>query len=173
MRELCGQDRRFCTMASCPRQPKTKTPWHEARGVLVHPAPLNSRVALGMRYSSLGDTLHEEGLASFHNTFVTCTPVSRWVEAKVHDGYPGLVKLRSDPIRELGRKAGHFLLRIDRRVPPGLRTLLGVLLILGGLFGILPILGFWMVPLGILVVGLDVSALRRALQKWQRHQKGE
>ncbi|QQP88521.1 hypothetical protein IGS68_21160 [Skermanella sp. TT6] len=37
----------------------------------------------------------------------------------------------------------------------------GVLFILGGLVGFLPILGFWMVPLGVLLLALDVPFLRR------------
>lgn len=54
-----------------------------------------------------------------------------------------------------------LLVRIRRRVPPGLRTVVGVLLILGGVVGFLPVLGFWMIPLGIMVIALDVVALWR------------
>lgn len=42
-----------------------------------------------------------------------------------------------------------------------IRIPVGVLLILGGLVGFLPILGFWMVPLGLLLLALDVPFLRR------------
>ncbi len=48
-------------------------------------------------------------------------------------------------------------------VPPGLRLVLGLLLILGGAFGFLPVLGFWMIPLGVVVAGLDVIPLWRRL----------
>ena len=41
------------------------------------------------------------------------------------------------------------------------RTVLGVLLVFGGLLGFLPILGFWMVPLGLLVLSVDFPAIRR------------
>src|SRR4051794_5845149 len=37
----------------------------------------------------------------------------------------------------------------------------GVLLIAGGFLGFLPVLGFWMVPLGVLLLALDIPALRR------------
>jgi hypothetical protein len=37
----------------------------------------------------------------------------------------------------------------------------GVLFIVGGVLGFLPILGFWMVPLGLLLLALDVPFLRR------------
>ncbi|KRS12857.1 hypothetical protein XM53_09850 [Roseovarius atlanticus] len=55
------------------------------------------------------------------------------------------------------------LVRIRSRVPPGLRLVLGILLIIGGIFGFLPVLGFWMIPLGIAVASLDVVPLWRRL----------
>jgi hypothetical protein len=42
-----------------------------------------------------------------------------------------------------------------------LRIGIGILLILGGFIGFLPILGFWMVPLGLLVLSMDIPAVRR------------
>ena len=44
---------------------------------------------------------------------------------------------------------------------PLLRVALGLLLIAGGLLGFLPILGFWMIPLGLLVLSVDLSPVRR------------
>lgn len=41
-----------------------------------------------------------------------------------------------------------------------LRLPLGLLLIAGGFLGFLPVLGFWMVPLGLLLIAIDVPALR-------------
>jgi hypothetical protein len=38
---------------------------------------------------------------------------------------------------------------------------LGVLLVLAGFLGFLPILGFWMIPLGLIVLSVDVPAVRR------------
>ncbi|MBM3518086.1 MAG: hypothetical protein FJX56_09515 [Alphaproteobacteria bacterium] len=58
------------------------------------------------------------------------------------------------------------LLWTDAKVPPGLRSVVGLLLIVGGFLGFLPVLGFWMLPLGILVVGLDIPPLRRRLLRW-------
>lgn len=58
-----------------------------------------------------------------------------------------------------------LLRRIMRNVPPGLRLVLGILLMIGGVFGALPILGFWMLPLGFAVAALDVRAMWR---KWKR-----
>ena len=42
-----------------------------------------------------------------------------------------------------------------------LRVPLGVLLIFGGFLGFLPILGFWMLPLGLALLSLDIALLRR------------
>ncbi len=53
------------------------------------------------------------------------------------------------------------LIWIRKRIPPGLRLVAGILLIGGGIFGFLPVLGFWMVPLGIAVAALDVKPIWR------------
>lgn len=44
------------------------------------------------------------------------------------------------------------------------RILMGIAFILGGLLGFLPILGFWMLPLGFLILSQDVPLARR----WRR-----
>ena len=41
------------------------------------------------------------------------------------------------------------------------RISIGAALVLGGTLGFLPILGFWMIPLGLMVLGQDISAVRR------------
>lgn len=38
---------------------------------------------------------------------------------------------------------------------------IGIGLIIGGLLGFLPIVGFWMLPLGLLVLSVDSPVLRR------------
>ncbi len=43
------------------------------------------------------------------------------------------------------------------------RIPLGIILILCGLVGFLPILGFWMVPLGFLILAIDVPFVRPPL----------
>ncbi len=42
-----------------------------------------------------------------------------------------------------------------------LRLVLGLVLIVGGLLGFLPIVGFWMIPLGLLVLSVDFAGIRR------------
>ena len=44
------------------------------------------------------------------------------------------------------------------------RISIGILLIIGGILGFLPILGFWMIPLGFLVLSVDLPFVRR----WRR-----
>lgn len=44
---------------------------------------------------------------------------------------------------------------------PVIRILLGILLVLGGFLGFLPVLGFWMVPLGLIVLAVDFPIARR------------
>jgi hypothetical protein len=58
-----------------------------------------------------------------------------------------------------------------------LRIGLGVLLVVGGLVGFLPVVGFWMIPLGLLVLSVDLPIVRRwrrSLEvKWQKWRRGE
>ncbi len=51
-------------------------------------------------------------------------------------------------------------------VPPGMRTVIGILFMIGGIFGFLPILGFWMLPLGVAFVLLDIPPARRRVDRW-------
>lgn len=41
-----------------------------------------------------------------------------------------------------------------------LRLPLAFLLMIGGLFAFLPVLGLWMIPLGLLLLAVDLPALR-------------
>lgn len=45
------------------------------------------------------------------------------------------------------------------------RIPLAILLILGGIFSILPVLGLWMLPLGLLLFAQDVPVLQRPLAR--------
>lgn len=66
--------------------------------------------------------------------------------------------------RAIKRMNQRLLVRIRRRVPAGARLILGLLLIVGGIFGFLPVLGFWMIPLGVAVAALDIVPLIRWLR---------
>jgi hypothetical protein len=52
--------------------------------------------------------------------------------------------------------------RLPRSRP--MRVAIGVLLVLGGMLGFLPVLGFWMIPLGLLVLSYEFARVRR----WRR-----
>ncbi len=45
-----------------------------------------------------------------------------------------------------------------------LRIAIGGVLVLFGLFGFLPVLGFWMIPVGLLILSVDIPRVRR----WRR-----
>ncbi|MGA0393711.1 MAG: hypothetical protein ACO3MW_06575 [Rhodospirillales bacterium] len=51
-------------------------------------------------------------------------------------------------------------------LPPGIRSIVGVLFFIGGCFGFLPILGFWMIPVGVMLIMLDLPFLRHRVIRW-------
>lgn|GEM_PF-593721 len=67
--------------------------------------------------------------------------------------------------RVLTASAYLALQRGERYLPPVIRGLLGLLLMFLGLLGFLPILGFWMIPLGLALLATDIPPIRR----WLRH----
>nr|WP_210308972.1 hypothetical protein [Ochrobactrum sp. CM-21-5] len=50
-----------------------------------------------------------------------------------------------------------------------MRRMLGGTLIAGGALGFLPVLGFWMVPLGLIVLSHDSHRVRRWRRKSEVH----
>ncbi|MFW8594818.1 hypothetical protein [Cribrihabitans neustonicus] len=60
---------------------------------------------------------------------------------------------------------------VRRNIPRGLRLVVGGLLILGGIFGFLPVLGFWMIPLGIMIAAMDIRLYRRLRGRQRRKPK--
>ena len=59
----------------------------------------------------------------------------------------------------------------DRHLPFGVRTGLGLLAMAGGVVGFLPVLGFWMFPLGVVLIALDIPPLRRRVLRWLARQQ--
>jgi hypothetical protein len=57
--------------------------------------------------------------------------------------------------------AGDFLRWLTGSASRWVRVPAGLLLVVFGIFGFLPVLGFWMVPLGILLLAQDIAFLRR------------
>lgn len=58
--------------------------------------------------------------------------------------------------------------RVKNRVityPKFVRIGIGVLLVIGGFLGFLPVLGFWMLPLGIGILAYDIPPIHK---RWRR-----
>lgn len=59
----------------------------------------------------------------------------------------------------------------------GLRVAMGAILIFGGILGFLPILGFWMVPIGLLVLSYEFALVRRHRRRfvvwWERRRRSK
>ena len=79
---------------------------------------------------------------------------------------------KDELIRAIDRLEGHLprwavrLMQVT--LAPGaiwVRVPLAVALMAGGVVGFLPILGFWMVPLGLALLAIDVPFLRRPMAK--------
>jgi hypothetical protein len=63
--------------------------------------------------------------------------------------------------RHLPRLLADWVAHLRKPSASWVRVPLGVLLLVGGLLGFLPILGFWMAPLGLILLALDFALLRR------------
>jgi hypothetical protein len=84
--------------------------------------------------------------------------------------------------RLLPRWMGRALAWLQRPSSRWVRIPAGLLLIAGGIFSFLPLLGLWMLPLGLLLLALDLPFLRRPtsrvlmsaerrVTKWRRGRK--
>lgn len=62
--------------------------------------------------------------------------------------------------RRIPRMAADWLARLRRPEARWLRIPLGILLVLGGIFSFLPVLGIWMLPLGLLLLAVDLIFLQ-------------
>jgi len=82
------------------------------------------------------------------------------------DGH--LKQTRPEKRRTMEQRLRRFQAWVRSRLPYGVRFLLGVLLIFGGIFGFLPILGLWMLPLGVAVAALDVKPTIRRWRRWRK-----
>ncbi|MGE3334968.1 MAG: hypothetical protein AB7I36_15085 [Rhodospirillaceae bacterium] len=66
------------------------------------------------------------------------------------------------------------------RLPKPVRIVVGILLVLSGLVGFLPILGFWMVPAGLAVLAIDIPIVKKlvhrmttAFNRWRRKRRAK
>lgn len=81
--------------------------------------------------------------------------------------------------RKIPPVAAGWLQRIRRPEARIYRIPLGILLVLGGIFSFLPVLGIWMLPLGLLLLAVDLIMLQgpvnfsilRGGRKWTSWQR--
>ena len=77
--------------------------------------------------------------------------------------------MNANPGRAGSRPTRQTIKVLNRPVPvPATRTgriALGSALVVGGALGFLPVVGFWMLPLGLLVLAQDIPRVRR----WRRN----
>jgi len=74
----------------------------------------------------------------------------------------GIADARAGKDADIARHALRFG---KHQVPlPGwwpLRIALGIAFLIGGLFSILPVLGLWMIPVGVMILSIDLPPVRR------------
>ncbi len=58
-------------------------------------------------------------------------------------------------------------------VAPGMRSLIGIAFMVGGVFGFLPVLGFWMLPLGAAFVAMDLPFTAHKIDAWMLRLKAQ
>ena len=65
--------------------------------------------------------------------------------------------------RRVPTRVSHFIGWLRRPSSLAVRLVVAMLLIVGGFFSFLPILGLWMLPLGLLFIAQDVPLLQTPL----------
>jgi len=98
----------------------------------------------------------------------------------MQDKYADRVQRQFDRLQRRVPLSSGFLGWMRRPSARPFRMPLGVLLVLGGIFSFLPVLGIWMLPLGLLLLALDVRPLQgpvgcaivRGTRKWSNWQRG-
>jgi hypothetical protein len=93
----------------------------------------------------------------------------------------GRINRQFDRIQRKVPLAAKLLEWLRRPASQVVRVPIGVLLIFGGIFSFLPVLGIWMLPLGLLLLALDIAFLRtpvagaivRATRKWMTWRRNQ
>jgi len=92
-------------------------------------------------------------------------------EARMKENQNGEIHYQSAPPRNIQIFGKTIPLPRSR----GMRVGIGLALCFFGLLGFLPVLGFWMIPLGILVLSYEFAVIRRfrrrAVVWWERRQR--
>lgn len=107
--------------------------------------------------------------------------IQRMANSRFAPGNPNLIRTQKGPDASDGaRELRAAFKRIERELPPRLASAMrwlrhpdsrwvrlpaGIALVIGGIFSILPFLGIWMLPLGLMMVAADVPFLRRPMAR--------
>ncbi len=94
----------------------------------------------------------------------------------------GRINRQFDRIQRRFPAVAGFLKWLRRPATKFIRIPIGLLLVIGGIFSFLPVLGIWMLPLGLLLLALDLAFLRtpiagailrgtRRFTEWRRERK--
>ncbi|MDC0213505.1 hypothetical protein OAL14_01725 [Gammaproteobacteria bacterium] len=67
---------------------------------------------------------------------------------------------------EIARSSYNALKWSREKVPFGIRSIMGIVLMVAGIFGFLPILGFWMFPLGVAFIALDIPFTQKRVDRF-------
>ncbi len=78
---------------------------------------------------------------------------------------------QSYPRRLLVANSYLILKKGHRYLPPVVRATLGLVLVVLGFLGFLPVLGFWMIPLGLALIATDIPPFGRWLKQRLRHNR--
>jgi hypothetical protein len=78
--------------------------------------------------------------------------------------------------RRVPTRVSHFIRWLRKPSSFAARMAVAILLMLGGIFSFLPVLGIWMLPLGLLLIAQDVHFLQKPLvtslswteRQWER-----
>jgi len=67
--------------------------------------------------------------------------------------------------RKLPQRFARFLSWVRKPSSRLVRVPLALLLVLGGIFSFLPVLGLWMLPLGLLLIAQDITLLQKPIMR--------
>ncbi|KAA2234678.1 hypothetical protein [Salinarimonas soli] len=83
-----------------------------------------------------------------------------------NDGKATLRKAFKRLEQEVPERAGYWIRNLRHPRAIWIRIPVALLLVLGGIFSFLPVLGIWMLPLGLLLIASDVPVLRMPMARF-------
>ncbi len=87
-------------------------------------------------------------------------------EGIVSEGKRVLRQAFKDLERELPERVARVVRRLRHPDARWIRIPVGIIAIVGGVFSFLPVLGIWMLPLGLLLLAYDIPILRKPIGRF-------